>query len=167
MSQIKKAVQILKQGGIIAYPTETVYGIGADIYNKQAIERIYKTKGRDFKKPLSVAVNSIEMIDQLADITEKDKKLIKEILPGPTTLLLPKKQTIPSTITQNSDLIGIRYPKNKKAIKIISKAKFPIASTSANKSGKKDIIRAKDIEAKVDFIVKGRCKYKQPSTIIN
>jgi len=167
MNQIDKAVKILKNGGVIAYPTETVYGIGANIFDKKAVKKIFELKGRSFDKPLSVAVADFKTIEQLAYVSDKNRGLIKKLLPGSITVLLPKREIVPDTITQGSKLIGIRFPENKKAIEIIQKAGFPIVSTSANLSGEKDIFNAKNVELKVDFIVKGECRYKKSSTVFD
>jgi len=167
MNQIDKAVKILKNGGVIAYPTETIYGIGANIFNKKAVKKIFELKGRSFDKPLSVAVADFKTIEQLAYVSDKNKGLIKKLLPGPITILLPKKDIIPDIITQGSKLIGIRFPENKEVIEIIKKAGFPIVSTSANISGEKDVFEAKDVELNVDFTVRGKCKYKKSSTVFD
>jgi len=108
MNQIDKAVKILKNGGVIAYPTETVYGIGANIFDKKAVKKIFELKGRSFDKPLSVAVADFKTIEQLAYVSDKNRGLIKKLLPGSITVLLPKREIVPDTITQGSKLIGIR-----------------------------------------------------------
>ncbi|MBU3923018.1 threonylcarbamoyl-AMP synthase [Patescibacteria group bacterium] len=167
MNQINKAVKILKQGGIIAYPTETIYGIGCNIFNEKAVKKIFEIKGRDFNKPLLVAVSSFKMMQDICFIPEKYIDLIKKYLPGPVTFLWNKKNNVSNLITQSSDLVGIRFPDNKKALKIIEKCNFPIISTSANISGQKDSINWKQVKLNVDFIVKGRCKYKKPTSVIN
>jgi L-threonylcarbamoyladenylate synthase len=167
MNQIKEAVKVLKKGGIIAYPTETVYGIGCNVFDDEAVKKIFAVKGRSFDKPLSVAVADFKTIEELAHLSEEDKKLIKKVLPGPVTFLFPKKEIISDSVTMGSKLVGVRFPKNRKTLKIIKKAGFPIITTSANLSGEKNPVNWKEIKLKVDFIVKGKCKYKKPSTIIN
>ncbi|MDI6883122.1 MAG: L-threonylcarbamoyladenylate synthase [Patescibacteria group bacterium] len=167
MNQIEKAVKVLKKGGVIAFPTETVYGLGANIFDEKAVRKVFQLKGRDFKKPLSVAVSDFEMLQKLARVSEKQKKLLKKLLPGPVTVILPKKKLISSLITGGSKFVGIRFPKNKITLKIIKKAGFPITATSANLNGEKEVFRAKDIKLKVDFLVKGSCRYKIPSTVVD
>ena len=165
--QILKAVEILKLGGVIAYPTETVYGLGANIFNELAIRRIFEIKGRLINKPISVAVSSFEMLESIACVSLENKRIIRKLLPGPITIILPKKEIVSSLLTGGTDFIGIRYPENKTAKEIIEKAGFPITATSANFSGEKEITEAKDITLNVDFIVKGKCKYKKSSTILD
>ena len=167
MDQIEKAVKILEIGGIIAYPTETVYGLGANIFNELAIRRIFEIKRRPINKPISVAVSSFEMLESIACVSLENRKIIRKLLPGPITIILPKKEIVSSLLTGGTDFIGIRFPENKTAKEIIEKVGFPITATSANFSGEKEITDAKDITLSVDFIVNGNCKYKKPSTILD
>lgn len=167
MNQIEKAAKILELGGIIAYPTETVYGLGANIFNESAIRRIFEIKGRSLNKPISVAVASFEMLENIACVSLENRKIIEKLLPGPVTVILPKKEIVSSLLSGGTDLVGIRFPESKTAREIIEKARFPITATSANFSGRKEIIEVKDITLNVDFIVRGGCKYKKPSTIVD
>ena len=167
MNQIKKAVDILKKGGIIAYPTDTVYGLGANIFNQKAVRKVFQLKGRNFNKALSVAVANFQMIENIVYLSKENKEFIKKLLPGPLTLILPKKKIVSNLITGGGELIGIRLPESEEAIRIIKEAKFPITATSANLSGKREITNPEELELNVDFIVKGTCKYKKPSTVID
>ncbi len=167
MNQIEKAVKILKIGGIVAYPTETVYGVGANIFDESAVRRVFEIKRRPINKPISVAVASFEMLEKVACVSLENRKIIDELLPGPVTIILPKKEIISSLLSGGTDLIGIRFPENKRARKIIEKARFPITSTSGNFSGEKEITEMKDITLNVDFVVHGECKYKKPSTVLD
>lgn len=167
MDQIEKAAKVLKQGGVIAYPTETVYGLGADIFNLWAVDKIFKLKGREFDQPISVAVDSFKMIEDLCVLSSKQKKIVSDLLPGPLTVVLPKKGKIPSRITAQKDSVGIRFPKHPLAQKIIEKVGFPITSTSANLSGEEPAVNYNQVDLKVDFVVKGECKYKKPSTVVD
>ena len=167
MNQIEKAVEILKLGGIIAYPTETVYGIGANIFDDLALRRVFEIKRRPLNKPISVAVSSFEMLETIAWVSREERKIIRELLPGPVTVILPKKELVSPLLTGGSEFLGIRFPENRIAREIIKKAGFPITSTSANFSGEKEISEAEDINLDVDFVVKGKCKYKKPSTVVD
>jgi L-threonylcarbamoyladenylate synthase len=167
MNQIEKAVEILKIGGIIAYPTETIYGIGANIFNEQAIRRVFEVKLRPFNKPLSIAISSFGMLEKLAYLSKEQRKIVNKLLPGPITVILLKKEIVSDLLTAGREFVGIRFPEDKIALEIINKAKFPITSTSANLSGEKEVIKAEEIEVKVDFIVRGECKYKKPSTVLD
>lgn len=169
-NQIQKAVEALKNGKVIAYPTETIYGLGADIFNEKAIQKIFNLKGRSFDKPLSVMVSSFDMIENIAVVSDENRVLIRKLLPGSVTVLLLKKDNVLDIITRGSKLIGIRFPKKeeaREAIEIIEQAGFPIIATSANISGEKEASSADEINLAVDFIVKGECKYKIVSTVVD
>jgi L-threonylcarbamoyladenylate synthase len=166
-NQIEKAVMVLKKGGIIAYPTDTVYGIGCNIFDEKAIKRIFILKNRSFDKPLSVAVCDFQMLEELAIITEQDKKILKKFLPGPITFILPKKPIVSDLVTAGKKSVGIRIPEHEIVFEIIKRANFPIITTSANVSGKKSPIDAEEVDLEVDFMVEGECKHKKPSTVID
>lgn len=169
--QVKKAVSTLKKGGIIAYPTETVYGLGCNIFDKKAVKKLIKLKGRDFDKPLSVAVADWQMFEELALLTTKEKKIAQKLLPGPFTFILPKTKKVPDFVTAGSEFVGIRFPADKKVQAIIQEAGFPIITTSANFSSQPSPVKLEKIDSKiclrVDFVVRGKCRYKTPSTIID
>jgi len=169
LKAIKKAKNILAKGGVIIYPTDTLYGLGADIFNKKAVERISAIKGRDLKKPVSVMVSNIKMIKSLAKIDEKQEKLIKTILPGPFTILLKKKARVPEFITAGTDIIGLRIPNSEICFKLSQD--FPITTTSANISNLRPSLNIKkiikDFSHKVDLILEGKNLSGQPSIIID
>ncbi len=166
--EIEKAVEILKSGGIIVYPTETIYGLGADIFNEQAVHKVFEIKGREHTRAVSLAVLN-EQIEDYAEVNEIAQKLIEKYLPGPLTLVLRKKENVPSWITQ-TEFVGIRVPKNETAQKILKKF-GPITSTSANLSGRQNPIKvaeiSDEIKSKVDLILdSGETKYSGPSTVV-
>jgi len=167
ISQTTKAVEILKKGGIIAYPTDTVYGIGCNAFNEVAVKKLLKLKGRNQDNPFSVAVSDIEMLKSIAFLSKENEKIIKELLPGPFTFIFRKKSIILDLVTAKLNTIGIRIPDNDITLAIIKKAGFPIISTSANLKGKLPAIKPEQVDLKVDFVVKGECKYKKVSTIVD
>ena len=131
--QLKKPAQIIKQGGIVVFPTETVYGIGTNGLNKEAIEKLYKIKQREHNKPISLLVSNIDMIKSLTtEISEQEYKLIEKFFPGPLTIILKKRKIIPDILTSNTNFVGIIMPDDPIAIKLIEYAKVPLATTSAN-----------------------------------
>ena len=135
-TKLKEAGEIIKKGGIIVFPTETVYGIGVNALKEDAVKKLYKIKKRPEDKPISLLINSIEMIKQVAkDITTLEYALIKEYFPGPLTIILKKKDIVPNIVTAGSDTVGIRMPANDIALKLIEYAGVPIAAPSANISG--------------------------------
>ena len=171
-TKLKEPAKIIKDGGIVVFPTETVYGIGVNGLNKNALKKLYEVKQRPLNKPISLLVNSIEMINQLTkNITKLEYALMKEFFPGPLTIILQKKDIVPDILTANSDTVGIRMPSNKVTLKLIEYAGVPIATPSANLSGKptgtnfKDVI--KDFDGKADYFIDGKIsKTGFASTII-
>ncbi len=171
-SKLKEPAQIIRNGGIVVFPTETVYGIGTNGLNENSIKRLYEVKQRPLNKPISLLVNSIEMIEQITqNISELEYKLIKKFMPGPFTIILKKKDIIPNILTANGDTVGIRMPENKTALKLIEYAGVPIATPSANISGKPsgtDLeIIMKDFKENVDYFIDGgKSKIGVASTIV-
>lgn len=125
--------EVLSAGGTVVYPTDTVYGLGANIFQEEAVLNVYHIKKRSLNKPISVCVSKIEDIKQLAHLNPHAENIMQKILPGPYTLILNKKGSIPSQITAGMDKIGIRIPDNV-ICRDISR-EFPITTTSANLSG--------------------------------
>lgn len=158
--KLKDSARILKHGGIVVFPTETVYGIGANIWDETAVKRLYEVKQRPFDKPISLLVSSIDMINEVAkDITELEYALMKEFFPGPFTIILKKKDIVPNIVTANLDTVGIRLPANEIALRLIKYAEIPIATTSSNISWKPSVTNLGDVmsefEGKVDCFING------------
>lgn len=150
----------IKTGGLVVFPTETVYGIGANVFDENAVKNIFIAKERPNDNPLIVHIYSKNQIYEIAkDISEIEQKLIDNFMPGPFTLILKKKNNIPNSVSAGLDTIGIRMPDNEIANKIIKEAGVPIAAPSANVSGKPSGTVIADIryelEKKVDFIIDG------------
>ena len=171
-TKLKEIARTIRQGGIAVFPTETVYGIGTNGLKENSVKRLYEVKQRPLNKPISLLVNGINMINEIAqEITDLEKALIKEFFPGPLTIILKKKDTVPNIVTANSNMVGVRMPSNEIALKLIEYTGVPIATPSANMSGKpsgtnmEDIM--KDFEGKVDyFIDDGPSKIGISSTIV-
>ena len=170
--KLKIPAETIKNGGIVIFPTETVYGIGTNGLNEKAVKKLYEVKQRPLNKPISLLVNSIDMINKIAkNITELEYSLIKEFFPGPLTIILKKNDIVPDIVTASSDTVGIRMPANEIALKLIEYSGVPLATPSANISGKpsgttpKEII--KDFDEKVDyFIDSGPSQIGLSSTIV-
>jgi len=133
---LSQVIDALAKGKIIVYPTDTLYGLGADIFNIDAIKKIYKIKKRPENLPISIAVSSISDIRQLAYVDDKVEKIIKKFLPGELTIVLRKKSNVLDILTNNKEKIAIRIPKNKIALEILSNY-GPLTCTSANIHGQK------------------------------
>ena len=166
---IEKAVDILKNGGLIVYPTETCYGIGCDALNENAVEKVYRVKKREKKKPISIIVSSLEMMRKYGKITKEVEYLVKKFMPGPLTIVVEKKRTIPDIL--NPKEIAFRISSHPIAQQLVKELDKPITATSANISGSKPIYSSEEIvkifNGKVDMIIdSGNLPLIQPSTII-
>lgn len=158
--QLDSAAQVLKSGGLVAFPTETVYGLGANALDEKAVENIYKAKGRPADNPLIVHVADTEAVGSLTSLMPEIAPILMDAFwPGPLTLVMPKSPVIPPIITGGLDTVGIRMPSNPIALALIKKAGIPIAAPSANSSGRPSPTLAKhvieDLSGKVDVIIDG------------
>jgi L-threonylcarbamoyladenylate synthase len=164
---LKTASDILKKNGIVIYPTETVYGIGANIFSNIALEKVFTIKKRDKEKPVSVAVSDFGMMEDLVYIGDKEKRFIDKFLPGPVTVILIKKEKVPDILTSGSQLVGIRFPAHETTIKLIQLAEVPITSTSANISGEASPKSVAQIKIAADYIIDGGECSGEPSTVVD
>lgn len=134
---ILKAAQVLKEGGLVAFPTETVYGLGANGMDRKAAERIFTAKGRPSDNPLILHIAEIAQVEELAvDISELARKLMRRFWPGPLTLVLKKAPLVPDEVTGGQDTVALRMPDHPVALALIRAAGMPLAAPSANLSGK-------------------------------
>lgn len=157
---IKEAADIINNGGVVVFPTETVYGIGADALNDEAAEKIFRAKGRPQDNPLIVHIADFRELYNLAEtVPESAKKLAEKYWPGPLTMILYKKNALSDKITAGLNTAAIRMPSNKIALALIRESKKPIAAPSANISGKPSPTEAshviEDLMGKVDMIIDG------------
>lgn len=160
MNIIREAAEIINKGGIVVFPTETVYGIGADALNNEATDKIFKAKGRPQDNPLIVHIADFnELYGLVKEIPENAKTLADKFWPGPLTMILYKNNILSDKITAGLDTAAIRMPVNKIALALIRESKKPIAAPSANTSGKPSPTEAKhvieDLMGKVDMIIDG------------
>ncbi|MBS4536455.1 threonylcarbamoyl-AMP synthase [Clostridium sp. D2Q-14] len=157
---LKKAAEILKSGGLVAIPTETVYGLGANALDEEATKKIFIAKGRPQDNPLIVHISDTNQLEDLVlEIPEKAYILMEKFWPGPLTLIMKKCEKVPDIITAGLDTVAIRMPNHAIARKIIELANLPIAAPSANISGRPSPTDAnhviEDLKGKVDAIVDG------------
>lgn len=170
--ELNRVVQILSDGGIAIFPTETVYGIGANAYNEESVRRIYEVKNRPGEKPLSIMVSGIDEISKYAIIeNDVERKIINSFMPGAITIILKKKQGLFDYISSGKDTIGIRIPDNKIILEILNKLKLPIVAPSANISGMPSGVSLEDIkkdfDGKVNVCINGgKAKLGESSTIV-
>ena len=131
---IQQAVDVLRSGGVIIYPTDTIYGIGCDITNKQAIERVQRIKGRDKKKPMSFVCADLTHISDYAKVSNYAHRILKRCLPGAYTFVLPATRETPRVLQSKQKTIGLRIPNHPIPLALVSALGQPILSTSANRS---------------------------------
>ncbi len=171
--KIEVAIEILKNGGIVAFPTETVYGVGCDIFNPDAVEKVFELKKREKTKPLAAHVGSLEQIQLVSNTSIKYFDILFEkFLPGPLAIILPKKPIVDSVVTCGFETISIRFPDCTEAIELALGFGRPIAATSANLSGMPSAIHHEDVIKYLQLepnqiIASGYTKYRQESTILD
>lgn len=170
--KLKAPAEILKRGGIVIFPTETVYGIGANALNENAVKKIYEAKQRPIDKPISLLVSNMDMVKMISkDISELEYKLMEAFFPGPFTIILKKKDIVPSVVTCGQDTVGVRMPDLTLTRKLIDFAGVPLASPSANISGKPSGTNLEsiidDFKNSVDYYIDGgESKLGVASTIV-
>jgi len=158
--QLVEAAEILKNGGLVAFPTETVYGLGANALEEQASAKIYAAKGRPSDNPLIAHIASMEDLPKLAaEIPEAGRKLAEKYWPGPLTLIFPKRDVVPYGTTGGLDTVAVRMPSDPIAARLIRLAGIPVAAPSANTSGRPSPTRAEhvieDMNGKIEMIIDG------------
>ncbi len=169
----KRAAEIIKKGGLVAFPTETVYGLGANALDRQAVKKIYEAKGRPSDNPLIVHISSLPELKSVAqEVSPKAEKLIDAFWPGPLTIIFKKKNIIPDETSGGLDTVAVRFPENTAARHFIRACGLPIAAPSANTSGKPSPTSAKhvlaDLDGKIDMIIDGgEAKFGLESTIVS
>jgi len=170
--QLLPAAAILQSGGICAFPTETVYGLGANAFDEAAVAKIFKAKGRPQDNPLIVHVSEKEQLADICVVTPLAEKLIARFWGGPLTLILPKTNKVPDAVTAGLDTVAVRMPSHPIANALIRLSGIPIAAPSANLSGKPSPTRAvhviEDMEGRADCIIDGGdCLWGVESTVLD
>ncbi|OGH24378.1 MAG: threonylcarbamoyl-AMP synthase [Candidatus Levybacteria bacterium RIFCSPLOWO2_01_FULL_39_24] len=175
MDKVKKAIEVLRQGGIVIFPTDTAIGIGCRVDDKKAVERLFKIRKRPENKPMLILVNSIEMAqDYLLPISQEIKnKLIKRYWPGKLTIILQSKiDKVPNLVRGGTNTLGVRFPDSKNLLKLISGVGVPVVAPSANFAGEKTPFRFEDLNPKLikqaDYVLNEEISLeKNVSTIID
>lgn len=156
---IEEAAEIIRDGGTVAFPTETVYGLGANALNEEAVKKIFIAKGRPQDNPLIVHVASKDIYNLVKEVPPIAQELINKFWPGPLTIILEKKDIIPNMTSANLSTIGIRMPNSEIALKLIELSERPIAAPSANISGRPSPTEVErcidDLNGRVDYIIGG------------
>ena len=167
MDLIERAVSVLMHDGLVVYPTDTIYGLGADAFSEEGIEKVYEAKKRDLAKPISIAVCDFEMLDAVSRIDSPMEEFIRKFLPGPVTVVVPARRTIPGILTGGTGLIGIRIPAHDMARQVIERFDAPITATSANISGGKDPQTPNECTVPYDLLIDGGRLPGTPSTVVD
>lgn len=172
-NEINEAGKIIRNGGLVAFPTETVYGLGASAFDADAAKKIYAAKGRPSDNPLIVHIcDKAQIADIAAEIPNAAQIVIDKFMPGPVTIILKKKSVVPDDVTAGLDTVAIRFPAHETAQRLIAAAGVPIAAPSANLSGKPSPTKAKhvikDMTGRIDAIIDGGdCNVGVESTIVD
>ena len=170
---IERAAEIIRQGGLVAFPTETVYGLGADALNPEAVGKVYAAKGRPSDNPMIVHISSKDDLTRLTfEITEDMKKLADVFWPGPLTMVVPARPVVPKVTTGGLDTVAVRMPSDLTAASLITASGVPIAAPSANLSGKPSPTTARhvidDLDGRIDAIIEGGdCQVGIESTVVD
>jgi len=162
---IKKVCEVLDQGGLIAYPTDTFYGIGCDLYNKKGIQQIYKLKNRPLTQPFSIICDSLKEISRYAKVSDYSYKTMRRLLPGPYTFILEGTKLVPKIMLTKRKTVGIRVPDNAICLNLVRELGRPIITTSALLD---DPSLIQDSYASyLDIVVDGGVLYSDPSSVIS
>jgi tRNA threonylcarbamoyl adenosine modification protein (Sua5/YciO/YrdC/YwlC family) len=167
---VRRAVETLRDGGIVIYPTDTVYGMGCDLFNKRGIDKIYEIQRRDRKKPLSFVCADLKDISRYARVTDEAYKIMRRLLPGPYTFVLEASRIVPKTILPKRQTTGIRVPDNKICLALVTELGSPIISASVKDEDGELLSDPRIIEElfgrRVDMIIDGGIIAAKPSSVI-
>jgi tRNA threonylcarbamoyl adenosine modification protein (Sua5/YciO/YrdC/YwlC family) len=168
---IRRAVEILKNGGIIIYPTDTVYGMGCDLFNKRGIERIYEIQRRDRRQPLSFICSDLKDISHYARVSDDAYKIMRRLLPGPYTFILDASRIVPKIILPKRQTTGIRIPDNPICQALVAEMGSPVISTSVKDEDGELLSDPRVIEElfgkRVDMIIDGGIIVPTPSSVVS
>lgn len=161
-----RAVEVLRGGGVVMHPTETCYGLAVDIFNEKALEKLYRLKGRDADKPLSILVDGFGMAREYGVFSEKANELARKYWPGALSILVSRKKSLPGFLNRGHDFVSIRHSSDIFSTEMAHEFGGPITTTSANKSGGEPLYDAEGLDG-VDLVIDGGEILKnQPSTIV-
>ena len=168
---IRVASQVVRDGGLVVYPTDTVYGLGCDPFNVNGVKRVFRVK-RDREKPLPILSCSVADLEKIAHLSDVARKIVAKLWPGPLTIIVPKKPALPDVVTCGLDSVGVRVPEHDVAVQLIRLSGGLLVGTSANKTGQKPACTASEaleqLGEKVDVILDGGpAPLGEPSTVVD
>jgi L-threonylcarbamoyladenylate synthase len=170
---IDQALRAFRQGRLVAFPTDTVYGVGALAFLPEAVEEIYRVKGRPLSKAIPLLLDGVDMLDQVAEEIPSEALLLAErFWPGPLTMVLPRRPDVPDAVTAGGPSVAVRVPDHEFALRLIGAAGGVLAATSANLSGHPDPVTAEEVlgylKGRIDLILDGGpCPGGVPSTVVD
>lgn len=168
---VERAVQILADGGLVAYPTDTYYGIGCDLFAKKAIDRLYGLKNRDRKKPMAILCSDLSDVSQYARVSNFAYRIMRRLTPGPFTFVLEATRLVPDMMQSRQKQVGIRVPQAPLMLAIAASLGRPIVTTSASDMEGVVLTDAKEIKAclgaRLDLILDGGLQASEPSTVVS
>jgi L-threonylcarbamoyladenylate synthase len=163
---VSRAVEVLRGGGVVMHPTETCYGLAVDIFSEGALEKLYKLKGRDADKPLSILVDGFGMAQEYGLFSEEANELAQKHWPGALSILVPRRRDLPEFLNREHDFISIRHSSDGFSTEMVHEFGGPITTTSANRSGGEPLYVAEGLEG-VDLVIDGgEISTNKPSTIV-
>ncbi|MFA7685423.1 MAG: L-threonylcarbamoyladenylate synthase [Candidatus Gracilibacteria bacterium] len=170
---VRGAVEVLKNAGIVMHPTETCYGLAVDVFNEKALEKLYKVKGMDRNKPLSILVDSLEMAKKYGEFSEKALELANKYWPGPLAIIVPRKN-LPEFFNIDDDFVSFRVSSDEFCLEMVKELGRPVTTTSANRAGFPQLYSAEDFSSafgefveELDLVIDGgKIAENKPSTIV-
>lgn len=169
-AELERAADAIRGGELVVYPTETVYGLGADALDSEAVDRVFEAKGRPRSNPLSMAVPDVESAAQYADLTDRERRFVREFLPGPVTVVVEAGDEVPDELTAGRDRVGVRIPDHETALSLLERV-APITATSANRSGEPSVRRIAvldpEIREAVEYVLDGGETGGTESTVVD
>ncbi|WP_135823543.1 L-threonylcarbamoyladenylate synthase [Halorussus ruber] len=169
-TDIERAATAIRDGNLVVYPTETVYGLGADALNEEAVERVFEAKGRSRDKPVSLAVADADAALEYVRATDREQRFMREFLPGPVTVLCEKREAVPDVLTGGRERVGVRVPDHPVALDLLREV-APVTATSANVSGRESATRVADLDPEIreaaEVVLDGGETGGTGSTVVN
>lgn len=171
---IKRATEVLREGGLAVYPTDTTYGLGCDLYNKRSIDRIYQLKGMDPAHPLAFLCSDLSQVAQYAVVDDRNYRILRHHLPGPYTFVMPATRQVPKMLQSNKRTVGVRIPSSPVCRMLLEELGHPIVTTTVGRvadgaqsymNDPDDIARA--FERSVDVLLDGGPLYGEPSSVVD
>src|SRR3989344_3900700 len=170
MDKVRKAAEILKRGGIVIFPTDTVFGVGCILSDEKAVERLYKIKKRPKEMPTLLLVKDLSQAEHFVEFNNISKKLAKNFWPGPLTMVVKSKSLVPKIILGEDGTVGLRVPNHEISLKLIELVGEPILAPSANFKGENAPSKLSEIDKRllnlVDYVTEIECGGEKPSTVV-